>query len=108
LHDEPSDAEISTLCNDPNVKEYMKLHSVLCKPVYIITGLKIAKKFALKSEHRSEDAGEMAPEASAGGKMEASKGKKTSDQGRDERSRVRINKCISSRGFVLQALASYR
>lgn len=86
LKDDPSDKEISALCNDPNVKEFMKLDSVLCKPVYMITGLKIAKKFALKGENSKDDGvdveggGEVAPEASSGGKVEASKKKKISDE----------------------------
>jgi hypothetical protein len=86
LKDDPSDKEISALCNDPNVKEFMKLDSVLCKPVYMITGFKIAKKFALKAENSKDDGvdvkggGEVAPEASVGGKVEASKKKKISDE----------------------------
>jgi len=84
LKDDPSDKEISALCNDPNVKEFMKLDCVLCRPVYVITGLKIAKKFALDGENSKDDGinieggGDGTPEVSTGGKVEASKKTKTS------------------------------
>ncbi|KAH7153362.1 hypothetical protein EDB81DRAFT_791250 [Dactylonectria macrodidyma] len=47
LQDDPSDEYIKALCNGPKVKEYMRLDSLLCKPIYIVTGLKIAKGFSL-------------------------------------------------------------
>jgi hypothetical protein len=86
LKEEPSDKDISALCNDPNVKEFMKPDSFLCKPVYMITGLKVAKKFALKRENSKDDGvdlkigGDVVPEVSVGGKVESSKKTKTSDE----------------------------
>ncbi|KAH7133082.1 hypothetical protein B0J13DRAFT_93106 [Dactylonectria estremocensis] len=47
LQDDLSDQYIETLCKDPKVKEYMRLDSLLCKPVYIVTGLKIAKGLSM-------------------------------------------------------------
>jgi hypothetical protein len=64
----------------------MRLDSVLCKPVYMITGLKIAKKFALKGENSKDNSVDVeggvegTPEVSIGGKVEASKKKKTLDE----------------------------
>jgi hypothetical protein len=86
LKDDLSDKKISALYNDSNIKKFIKLNSVLCKPVYIITGLKITKKFALKGKNSKDNGvdvegeGEMAPEVSAGGKVEASKKKRISDK----------------------------
>ncbi len=83
LQDEPSDQEISALCNDPNVKAFMKLDSALCKPVYMVTGLKIASKFALQGENSNDDGidleggAEGTTQVSAGGKLEATKKAKT-------------------------------
>lgn len=42
LKEDPSDEYIEVLCRDPRIKEFMRLDSLLCKPVYIITGLKVA------------------------------------------------------------------
>lgn len=72
LKDDPSDQYIEALCRNPKVKEFMRLGSLLCKPVYIVTGLKVAKGFTMSgvdndsSSLTVEAGGEMAPEASLG------------------------------------------
>jgi len=72
LSEDPSPQEIKARCNDPTVKEFMRLDSVLCKPVYMVTGIKVAKDFKLEGEKRltkgiaAEVGGEVAPEASVG------------------------------------------
>lgn len=65
--EDPSDDEIKARCNDPKVKQFMRPESVLCKPIYMITGLRIAKDFKLESENSvthnlaGEAGGEVAP-----------------------------------------------
>lgn len=86
LKEDPTDEEIVQRCNQPQVREYMRLDSVLCKPIYMVTGLKIAKGFALKSQKSSaagfiaEGSGEAAPNMSLGGSFESSKQTSVSDQ----------------------------
>jgi hypothetical protein len=46
----PSSDDIKKRCNDPRVREYMRLDSTLCSPVYMVTGIKIAKDFKLEGE----------------------------------------------------------
>lgn len=76
--EDPSDDEITARCNDPKVKEFMRPGSVLCKPIYMITGLKIAKDFKIESDNSvthsvaGEAGGEVAPgAASVGANMAA-------------------------------------
>ena len=63
----------------------MRLDSLLCKPVYIITGLKIAKGFGLSGaeNHAScftaEVGGEVVPEASLGMRVDVSSSTSISD-----------------------------
>ncbi|KAK7418748.1 hypothetical protein QQX98_003766 [Neonectria punicea] len=45
LSEDPSVDEIKARCNDPLVREYMRLNSVLCSPVYMVTGIKVVKGF---------------------------------------------------------------
>lgn len=86
LKDDPSDEEIVALCNHPDVRNFMRLDSLLCKPVYMVTGLKIAKGFALKGEDISkssfaaEGMAEVAPDVSLGARAEASTKTTISDQ----------------------------
>ncbi|KAK5996022.1 hypothetical protein PT974_04445 [Cladobotryum mycophilum] len=49
----PSAEEIKLRCSDPMVREYMRLDSILCSPVYMITGLKIAKGFKFEEKRDS-------------------------------------------------------
>lgn len=86
LQDDPSEAEIKARCNDPSVRDFMRLGHTLCKPVYMVTGLKIAKGFSLQTT-RSDSTGasveagaEVAPGASVGGRVGASQ-TKTISQG---------------------------
>ncbi|KAK8008156.1 hypothetical protein PG991_010707 [Apiospora marii] len=70
--EDPSNAEIQARCNAPEVREFMRLDSVLCKPVYMVTGVKVARDFKLEaagaeSQGVAVKAGaEAGPEASAG------------------------------------------
>ena len=71
--EDPSNDEIRARCNDPKVKPFMRLESVLCRPVYLITGLKVAKDFKLEAEDSmthnfaGEAGGEVAPGTAAVG-----------------------------------------
>jgi hypothetical protein len=73
LAEDPSQEQIKARCNDPAVKDFMRLDSILCKPVYMISGLKVAKNFKLEGEKSrtngvSAEAGaEVVPEVSVGG-----------------------------------------
>lgn len=73
LLDDPSPEIVKARCNDPAVKEFMRLDSMLCKPVYMISGLKVAKDFKLEGEKSlsrgiAADVGaEVQPEVSVGG-----------------------------------------
>lgn len=86
LKEDPSNDEIIARCNDPDVREFMRLDSVLCHPVYLITGLKIAKGFALQGENSSttgytiDGGGEATPEVSMGASLEASSRQAMFDQ----------------------------
>lgn len=86
LKDDPSDEYIEALCKNPKVKEFMRLDSLLCKPVYIVTGLKIAKGFSMSgadnhsSRFTGETGGEVAPEASLGTGGDISSSTSISDQ----------------------------
>ncbi|KAH7210107.1 hypothetical protein DER44DRAFT_775052 [Fusarium oxysporum] len=86
LKDDLSDDYIKTLCSDPKVREFMRLDSLLCKPVYVVTGLKIAKGFSLSGSAKhsaglmGKVGGEVAPEASVGGSAHMSSSTSISDQ----------------------------
>jgi hypothetical protein len=73
LLEDPSPEQIKARCNDPAVKDFMRLDSVLCKPVYMISGLKVAKDFKLEGEKSlsrgmaAEAGAEVVPEVSVGG-----------------------------------------
>jgi hypothetical protein len=73
LLEDPSPEQIKARCNDPSVKDFMRLDSVLCKPVYMISGLKVAKDFKLEGENSlshgmaAEAGAEVVPEISVGG-----------------------------------------
>lgn len=73
LLEDPSPEQIKARCNDPAVKDFMRLDSVLCKPVYMISGLKVAKDFKLQGENSlsrgvaAEAGAEVQPEVSVGG-----------------------------------------
>ncbi|KAL6866338.1 hypothetical protein ACO1O0_002446 [Amphichorda felina] len=68
LKDDPSDEYIEVLCKNATVREYMRLDSPLCKPVYIVTGLKIAEGFRMAGtdKHSAGLMGDVAPESSLG------------------------------------------
>jgi hypothetical protein len=55
--DEPPIEEIQGRVEDPKVRKLMRLDSILSKPVYMITGLKIAKGFTLSVEQSSRHGG---------------------------------------------------
>jgi len=65
--------ELKARCNDQPVKKYMRLDSVYCNPVYMITGIKVAKDFKLEGEKSSTNAiegeagGQVSPDVSLGG-----------------------------------------
>ncbi|RKK64380.1 hypothetical protein BFJ69_g16746 [Fusarium oxysporum] len=86
LKDDLSDDYIKTLCSNPKVREFMRVDSLLCKPVYVVTGLKVAKGFSFSgmAKHSAsltgEAGGEVAPEASLGGGAQASSSTSISDQ----------------------------
>ncbi|RKK79037.1 hypothetical protein BFJ68_g17845 [Fusarium oxysporum] len=86
LKDDLSDGYIETLYSNPKVREFMRLDSLLCKTVYVVTGLKIVKGFSLSgsSKHSAglmgEVGGEVAPEASLGGGAHISSSTSISDQ----------------------------
>ena len=77
LSEDPSPEEIKARCNDPLVREYMRLDSLLCSPVYMVTGIKVAKGFKLEGEKSSsasirfEGGGEVSQEAGIGIKANA-------------------------------------
>jgi hypothetical protein len=81
--EEPSIEEVNERVMDPKVRKLMRVDNLLSKPVYMITGLKIAKGFKLTSERSSRHAAHAeasAPLASqatvgvqAGGSMENSR-----------------------------------
>lgn len=72
LLEDPTAEEIKICCNQPEVREYMKLDSILCSPVYMVTGVKIAKGFKFEGQAAVSDGfecnirTEVAPEVSAG------------------------------------------
>ncbi|KAH8896422.1 hypothetical protein GQ53DRAFT_743583 [Thozetella sp. PMI_491] len=76
--DDPTDEELQARCRDAKVRNFMRLDSTLCKPVYMITGLKIATGFKLEAldstahEGAAELGGQVAPEVSVGVKAGAS------------------------------------
>ncbi|KAI3535256.1 hypothetical protein CABS01_14244 [Colletotrichum abscissum] len=84
LHD-PLRKEIQERCNDPDIKRHMKLDSLVSKPVYMITGLRIAKGFRLQqSEDLSKSAQvgigvPVSPDMGAGGDLSVSTSKKGSE-----------------------------
>lgn len=86
LKDDLSDDYIDTLCSNPKVREFMRLDSLLCKPVYVVTGLKIAKGFSLSGSAKHSASlmgkvgGEVVPEASVGGSAHMSSSTSISDQ----------------------------
>lgn len=86
LIDDLPDEYIKALCSSPKIKGFMRLDSLLCKPIYIVTGLKIAKGFSMtgKDNHSSgvtsETGAGVAAEASLGGVVDASTSTSISDQ----------------------------
>jgi len=65
--------ELKARCNETPVKKYMRLDSVYCNPVYMITGIKVAKDFKLEGEKsytnavEMEAGGQVSPEVGLGG-----------------------------------------
>ncbi|RSM19381.1 hypothetical protein CDV31_001803 [Fusarium ambrosium] len=86
LSEDPSPEEIKARCNDPLVREYMRLDSLLCSPVYMVTGIKVAKGFKLEGEKSSstsvefEGGGEVSQEASIGVNTAATKKERIADE----------------------------
>ncbi|KAF4984120.1 hypothetical protein FZEAL_613 [Fusarium zealandicum] len=86
LSDDPSPEEMKARCNDIRVREYMRLDSMLCSPVYMVTGIKVAKGFKLEGEKSSsaifaaDIGGEVAPEASVGAGAGASSSRRIADE----------------------------
>ncbi|KAE8447648.1 hypothetical protein EG329_010619 [Mollisiaceae sp. DMI_Dod_QoI] len=83
--DEPSIEEITERVKEPRIRNIMKADSLFRSPVYMVTGLKIAKEFQLTHEDSSkvgvtvEGSGTVAPEASVGVSVDASSSTKLSD-----------------------------
>ncbi|KAJ0327461.1 hypothetical protein COL5a_005840 [Colletotrichum fioriniae] len=75
----PSHEEIHERCDSPTVKPFMNRERIKAKPVYMITGLKIAKGFAVKQSSSSDKAAhaqvgaEVSPEVSVGAGVSGSK-----------------------------------
>ncbi|RSL42017.1 hypothetical protein CEP53_012424 [Fusarium sp. AF-6] len=86
LSEDPSPEEIKARCNDPLVREYMRLDSLLCSPVYMVTGIKVAKGFKLEGEKSSstsvefEGGGEVSQEASVGINVATTKKERIADE----------------------------
>ncbi|KAI4621853.1 hypothetical protein J4E80_004226 [Alternaria sp. BMP 0032] len=65
--------ELKARCNENRVQKYMRLDSVYRNPVYMITGIKLAKDFKLEGEKSSTNAvemeagGQVSPEVGLGG-----------------------------------------
>lgn len=72
LLEDPTAEEIKSRCNQPGVREYMRLDSILCSPVYMVTGVKVAKGFKFEGQAAVSDGleynirAEVAPEVSGG------------------------------------------
>jgi hypothetical protein len=85
LVEEPTPEEIKTRCNDPLVVDYMRPDSLRASPVYMVTGIKVAKDFKLEGEATTtkglagELGGQISPEASIGGGAGGSRTDKISD-----------------------------
>ncbi|PVH74788.1 hypothetical protein DL98DRAFT_499260 [Cadophora sp. DSE1049] len=85
LH-EPTAEEIKARCNDPDVKRYMHSSSFGRRPVYMVTGLKTARGFALGGGSGStrrfgvEAGGQIATSVSLGAAVEASNSRSNSGQ----------------------------
>ncbi|UKZ96463.1 uncharacterized protein TrAFT101_011252 [Trichoderma asperellum] len=77
FRDDPSIETISELANKPRVRSILNVDSLFHGPVYMVTGLKIAKGFKLTHSDLSEQAftakamATVAPEVSVGAKAEA-------------------------------------
>ncbi|KAM0432872.1 hypothetical protein ACHAPT_004574 [Fusarium lateritium] len=86
LSEDPSPEDIKARCNDPLVQEYMCLDSLLCSPVYMVTGIKVAKGFKLEGEKSSsvslevEGGGEVSQEASVALKANTAKRERIADE----------------------------
>ncbi|KAF2821890.1 hypothetical protein CC86DRAFT_241830, partial [Ophiobolus disseminans] len=86
LSDHPTTEDIKKRCNDPAVKEFMRLDSMLCKLVCMVTGIKVAKDFKLEGEKSlskgfaAEASGEVAPEVSVGGSVGVQRTNRIADE----------------------------
>jgi hypothetical protein len=85
LSEDPMPDHIKKRCNDPRVREYMRLDSMLCSPVYMVTGIKVAKDFKLEGEKSAtngivgEVGGQVSPETSLGAGAGISKTRRIAD-----------------------------
>ncbi|KAI1320649.1 hypothetical protein F5Y16DRAFT_82320 [Xylariaceae sp. FL0255] len=70
----PSAAFINSLTKDPVVHDLMRLDNPFSRPVYMITGLKIAKGFALEAQTSRENGGEVGASGPVGGPVPVSVG----------------------------------
>ncbi|KAF4447057.1 hypothetical protein F53441_9356 [Fusarium austroafricanum] len=86
LSDDPSPGQVKARCNDPLVKDFMRLDSIFCSPVYMVTGIKVAKGFKLEGEKSSstslemEGSGEVSQEVSLGAGAKMAKLDKVADE----------------------------
>ncbi|KND89142.1 hypothetical protein TOPH_06217 [Tolypocladium ophioglossoides CBS 100239] len=96
LRDEPSDEYIAALCGNPKVKEFLRLDSLLFRPVYVVTGLKIAKGFRLSGTEKHESS--LTAKASAEVALEVSLG-----TGADSSSSVSISNQFESGNDIIFA-----
>jgi hypothetical protein len=88
LRSEPTPDELHKRCNDSRVSEFMRRDSVLCRPVYMVTGLKIARGFVLDAAEaeltrgvKVELGAEVLPEVSVGAGIDVSRNQGISDHG---------------------------
>ncbi|KAK3384172.1 hypothetical protein B0T24DRAFT_74185 [Lasiosphaeria ovina] len=69
VDDPPTEDIVKRIKDDPKVSKLMRLDSVFCRPVYMITGIKTAKGFMLRSERSANvivDGAVSAPVAAGG------------------------------------------
>jgi len=80
FRNDPSIDEINERVKDQNLRKLMRLDSLLSKPVYMVSGIKIARGFELSTEvstrhsGNAEASGTVAPEVSVGAKVDVSMG----------------------------------
>lgn len=86
LREDPSLEYFQRVCEDPLVTKFMQPESVFCKPIYMVTGLKIARGFKMAGANTTSSSATAGttikgtPMDSAGAQVEASTSTAISDQ----------------------------